>query len=393
MLLCISGIESRAQELDFGALIQGVQKASKPEREPGRGVNMDAALNAIEGNMVASQARHTATAINVLDGISRSMAAQKSMAADGMRTVIGNGVKTMSSGKAAQQMENSGRTAAYDSQNSLGGPEYSTYGIDTRKAIEENRAKGRVNRYNMASLYEPGKLYAAPAGKSYIDVSRGYESHPVSGRLTSGFGWRPSFGRMHHGVDLSLATGDTVRAAYDGRVVLVSNDPDGYGRYVKVEHADGMETLYAHLLSPTVKFGQHVRAGQPIGLGGATGNATGPHLHFETRLNGVAVDPTNYFDFQRGHNPIQHNSHPKQGNSRKQVEKPAKAKNRVVKSETIATVRSNGAKPRTETYKVKRGDTLERIAREYGMTVDEICRLNKMSRHTGMYRGKVLRLK
>ena len=205
-----------------------------------------------------------------------------------------------------------------------------------------------------------------------------------------------------------------MRSSYDGRVVLISNDPDGYGRYVKVKHSNGMETLYAHLSEPLVVSGQQVRAGQPLGLGGATGNATGPHLHFETRVNGTAVDPSAYFDFGTGRarqdarSPINDGGRTKsnqqqpsrkegkKSESRKQpsAQQPKMSRPRL-KVETIASAgnRNNGGKPRPGTYQVRRGDTLAGIARNYGMSVGEICRLNKMSKYTPMYPGKILRLK
>lgn len=120
---------------------------------------------------------------------------------------------------------------------------------------------------------------------------------PVLGRLTSGFGYRPSFRRIHKGVDISLRTGDTVRAALPGIVRDISFEPGGYGNYIVLAHKNGIETRYAHLNGVLVTKGDKVTSGSPIGLGGTTGNSTGPHLHFETRYRGVAVDPLSVFDF------------------------------------------------------------------------------------------------
>lgn len=117
---------------------------------------------------------------------------------------------------------------------------------------------------------------------------------PVKGSYTSYYGYRPKFGRFHYGIDIALNTGDTVRSALPGVVVRIKNDPDGYGNYVVISHDGQLETLYAHLTRELVVTGQRLKAGDAVGLGGATGNASGPHLHFETRLNGDAINPLNY---------------------------------------------------------------------------------------------------
>lgn len=119
---------------------------------------------------------------------------------------------------------------------------------------------------------------------------------PVEGRLTSIYGYRPKFGRFHRGVDLALNTGDTVKCALPGVVTRTGYETGGYGRYVVVVHSGGVETLYGHLSCSLVTPGQNMKAGDAIGLGGITGNATGPHLHFETRYRGVAIDPLSWFN-------------------------------------------------------------------------------------------------
>ena len=116
-----------------------------------------------------------------------------------------------------------------------------------------------------------------------------------SGRLTSRFGYRPNFGRFHKGIDVSLNIGDTVRSALPGIVSKVGYDKNGYGHYVVVAHSGSIETLYGHLLLSTVVVGQHLNSGEALGLGGSTGNSSGPHLHFETRYRGTALDPISWF--------------------------------------------------------------------------------------------------
>ena len=120
---------------------------------------------------------------------------------------------------------------------------------------------------------------------------------PCPGYLTSQYGYRRRFRRMHKGVDLKVQIGDTIRAAFDGKVRLTNFERRGYGYYVIVRHENGLETVYGHLSGFLVKPDQYVKAGDPIALGGNTGRSTGPHLHFETRFMGYPINPMAIFDF------------------------------------------------------------------------------------------------
>ena len=140
----------------------------------------------------------------------------------------------------------------------------------------------------------PFKENEVPDSK-VIDVT-GYHM-PVPGAITSNYGYRPRFGRVHKGVDLHLKSNDTVYAAYDGKVRLTNYEAKGYGNYVIIRHPNGLETVYGHLNRHLVKPDQVVKAGDPIGLGGSTGRSTGPHLHFETRFMGYPINPCAIFDF------------------------------------------------------------------------------------------------
>jgi murein DD-endopeptidase MepM/ murein hydrolase activator NlpD len=112
---------------------------------------------------------------------------------------------------------------------------------------------------------------------------------PVAGRITDGFG--PRGRRPHQGVDFAALAGTPVGAAGVGVVRSAGWDGSGYGNLVVVAHRLGWETWYAHLESIAVVPGQSVTGGNLVGTVGATGNATGPHLHFESRLHGTPVDP------------------------------------------------------------------------------------------------------
>ena len=107
--------------------------------------------------------------------------------------------------------------------------------------------------------------------------------------VTSNYGLR--WGRQHAGLDVKVYIGDTIRAAFDGKVRIVKYDKNGYGKFVVIRHTNGLETYYGHLSKQLVTENQDVKSGQPIGLGGNTGRSTGSHLHFETRICGISINP------------------------------------------------------------------------------------------------------
>jgi murein DD-endopeptidase MepM/ murein hydrolase activator NlpD len=114
---------------------------------------------------------------------------------------------------------------------------------------------------------------------------------PLSGPVTSGFGYR--WGRLHAGIDIGVPIGTPIHAAKAGTVIF-SGSMSGYGNAVIIDHGGGFSTLYAHQSRPAVSKGQQVAQGQVIGYSGNTGHSTGPHLHFETRINGNPEDPRRY---------------------------------------------------------------------------------------------------
>ena len=132
---------------------------------------------------------------------------------------------------------------------------------------------------------------AAPAPAGPIRQGSGTLIWPLNAPLSSGFGSR--WGRLHAGIDLPVAEGTPIRAAGSGRVAL-AGWTGGYGNYTCVQHAGGLSTCYAHQARIGTSVGASVSRGQVIGYSGNTGNSTGPHLHFETRVNGQPVDPMGY---------------------------------------------------------------------------------------------------
>ncbi len=151
--------------------------------------------------------------------------------------------------------------------------------IDSLQAVSADLAA----RIRAAQAASTTRSTAAPSSSGFI--------WPVSGTVTSPFGWR--WGRMHEGVDIAVAYGTPIHAAASG-TVIVCGWLGGYGNLVVIDHGGGISTAYGHQSSIAVACGQQVSQGQTIGYVGSTGHSTGPHVHFEVRVNGGAVDPLGY---------------------------------------------------------------------------------------------------
>jgi murein DD-endopeptidase MepM/ murein hydrolase activator NlpD len=161
---------------------------------------------------------------------------------------------------------------------------------DVRETREEYLAEVEGLEAQSAAL--AAQLQAAQSGQSPSGTpSAAGLIWPVNGPVTSGFGMR--WGRMHTGIDIAVPTGTPVHASAAGTVVYASW-MSGYGYLVAIDHGNGLATAYAHNSSLLVSVGQHVSQGQVISLSGSTGHSTGPHVHFEVRVNGVPVDPLQY---------------------------------------------------------------------------------------------------
>jgi hypothetical protein len=185
--------------------------------------------------------------------------------------------------------------------------------------------------------------------------------------VNSAFGMRSY--RWHYGTDLDLSIGDPVLAAFDGIVRINKYDGSGYGNYILLRHYNGLETLYAHLSSANVKVGQLVKAGEVIGLGGNTGRSSGPHLHYEVRYEGNAIDPHKIYDF----------------------------KNNTLASQTFHLTPSHFDYIRTARqvvyHRIKSGETLGAISRKYNVSINTLCSLNKISTRSILRVGQRLRIR
>jgi len=231
-----------------------------------------------------------------------------------------------------------------------------------------------------------------------IDLRDFYMPTP-SRVITSNFGSR--WGRQHKGLDIKVYIGDTIRAAFSGKVRVVKNEGarKGYGKYIVIRHPNGLETIYGHLSKQLVAENQEVRAGEPIALGGNTGRSTGSHLHFETRLCGVALNPAIMFDFVNQdivddfymfhRDSYEHDGRMAtllRGANGKNGYDPAMVNSpNMGKSRDVASARS------TRYHKVRKGETLSAIARKHGTSVNAICRLNRISKNVRLRPGQILK--
>lgn len=248
-----------------------------------------------------------------------------------------------------------------------------------------------------------------------IDL-RGFCMPTTSRKVTSNYGrrWR----KQHEGIDVKVYTGDTIRAAFDGKVRICKYNRGGYGYYIVIRHPNGLETLYGHLSKQIVKKDQIVRAGEPIGLGGNTGKSSGSHLHFETRLLGKPINPALMFDFEHqditGDYYVVRNgkvikeqelaaatrsaNHIKVEDEQKHNSSVAATSNKVPAAPASTESDSQEqpiivpqTKEKSISHSVKKGDTLSAIARKYGTTINKLCELNGIKTNTTLRPGQTLK--
>ena len=240
----------------------------------------------------------------------------------------------------------------------------------------QKQIRAEQSEYPALSLYPNwNNQYVHAYGKdaiipdSYTIDLTGFHMPTPSTRITSPFG--PRWRRMHNGLDIKVNIGDTIVAAFDGKVRIVKYERRGYGKYVVIRHDNGLETVYGHLSKQLVDTNQLVKAGEPIALGGNTGRSTGSHLHFETRFLGIPINPALMFDFEK--------------------------QDIVADSYTFHKTKGSSGTARSMAsgeglfYKVKKGDTLGRIAARQGTSIDKLCKLNRITRKTILRPGQVLR--
>lgn len=221
-----------------------------------------------------------------------------------------------------------------------------------------------------------------------IDSMNGYHTPYKPAPVRSRYG--PRRGRAHQGVDLALKAGEPIYATFSGRVRISQYNRGGYGNLVIIRHDNGLETYYGHLSERMVEPNQWVEAGQVIGLGGSTGRSTGPHLHFETRYYGQSFDPERLIDFKTSNlnrdffllKRSYFSIYSRAGQdfedeiANEEQDKKEKAEREAMRY-----------------HKIRSGDTLGAIARKYGTTVGNICRLNGIKSTTILRIGRTLRVR
>ena len=227
-----------------------------------------------------------------------------------------------------------------------------------------------------------------------IDL-RGFCMPTTSRNVTSGYGYRASFRRNHAGLDIKVYIGDTIRAAFSGRVRVVRYDGRGYGKFVVIRHENGLETVYGHLSKQLVLVDDYVKAGEPIGLGGNTGRSTGSHLHFETRFLGEAINPALMFDFPNQDIKSDFYVYHRTKSYTDKVDELLAFNSEDADDgddevrEAESSVERVSVVPRF--HKVKKGENLGSIARKRHVSIDKLCKLNRMTRKTRLRPGQLLK--
>lgn len=225
---------------------------------------------------------------------------------------------------------------------------------------------GEVNEHDANT----GTVVDAAAVEEFLDFSGAFFPTIHGTTINSPYGIRRY--RLHRGVDLHICIGDSIVAAYPGKVIVSKYNRRGYGHYVMLEHANGTRTLYGHLKKRLVSVGDTVEGGQLVGWGGNTGRSSGPHLHFEIRYGEVNIDPATVFNFEEGR--LLENS------ERYSVAEATESHNAIQKELSKHRI-----------HKIRRGDTLGKIARMYGTTIERLCKLNGIKRTTILQIGHRLR--
>lgn len=236
-------------------------------------------------------------------------------------------------------------------------------------------------------------------------LSRGF-TYPIDGNFSSGYNTVAGEGRIHSGVDLVAQVEAPIYAVFNGEVRM-SKEYRDYGNVIVVRHNNGLETVYSHNSKNLVQVGEEVKSGQKIALCGRTGNATTNHLHFEVRVAGKTIDPELLLDVQSMviQEGVLKISQDKSGNvtadllknntntlSAEELAATATTSRGIKIGDQIYDAPAQKAAPE-EYHTVKSGESLWLIAKKYSTTVDELCKLNSISKSAPLYVGKKLRVK
>lgn len=249
------------------------------------------------------------------------------------------------------------------------------------EVVQEDGSPYPANAYyhywnNKQSWYYPDSIHRNDSTLVLVlaDEKKGMKyNHPLCqkslrryyGTVTSPYGWRD--GRAHNGVDLELHYYDSILNMFDGKV-RVARTMGGFGKVVIVRHYNGLETLYAHMSKIRVHEGDTVKAGQMLGHGGQTGNATGTHLHMEVRFKGLPVNPAHIISFQ---------------------DKELYSDTLILKKYKHRYIAYPYGK---EFHIVTKRDSPYKIAKRYGMTLSALCELNDITSKTKLLVGQKIKI-
>ncbi len=234
---------------------------------------------------------------------------------------------------------------------------------------------GEVNGLTLAEVENSGINLSSASYEisSTTGIMLSKFGFPVRNTIISRFG--PRHGRMHYGLDIRSATGDTIYAAFDGQI-LKSGYERGFGNLIVIQHEKDIKTYYGHLSKYLIRAGSWIKKGEALGLAGSTGRATGSHLHFEIREKNHPFDPELVYDFSS--DEIREDV--------ESIKSLAELQRRLLPKGYSVNV----AIP--QYYAVRSGDSLWRISRRYKMSINQICRLNKITENSVLRVGQPLKL-
>jgi LysM repeat protein len=261
-------------------------------------------------------------------------------------------------------------------------PSYETAALDSLMlemlALEDSIPGSEIYEDQWNTQYV--KAYASTQVPDSFSVDVSSFVMPIqNSRVTSNYG--PRRRRFHYGTDFKLQVGDTVVAAFEGKVRIKRYQKRGYGYYLVLRHPNGLETVYGHLSGFLVWQDQYVKAGDPIALGGNTGRSTGPHLHFEFRFLGQPINPGEIIDLQEL--ALKDDAYLfVKGQSSKSY--------RTSKRQNSYTTTSGDKQ--IKYHRIKEGDTLGAIAHRYRTTVNALCRLNNIKSTSILRTGRSIRV-
>lgn len=297
-------LSQRHGKLD--ALLNRAETVPLPDEKPatdGRRADAVGAINAIMGGVTPQKTTQLAcasTGESVADRADRlfsrvtlslkdlehdqlnriqSLTAGASETADAIQTILRRTGFDITETAAA---DGQGATTQDDAQTAIGGPFVEPENFSNPFEESINDLDDALDRLDAARRTARKLPFGNPSPGSNITSRFGNRTDPFLGRLA-----------LHAGIDFRASTGTQIRSSGAGTVTVAGRN-GGYGNMVEIDHGDGLSTRYAHLSRVLVKVGDHVEASDPVGLSGTTGRSTGPHLHYEVRRNGKAIDPMRF---------------------------------------------------------------------------------------------------